>query len=60
MQNMWIDFSDVELTQLCHGYGIEEECVFSQIMPAQLSNRLQIEQHLTRIELDNARAEVTH
>lgn len=60
MQNMWIGFSDVELAQLCLGYGIEEECVFSSMMPVQLANRPQIEQYLTQIEMDIARAEVTH
>lgn len=60
MQNMWIDFSDLELAQLCYGYGIEEECVFSSIMPVVLVNRPHIEQSLTEIEMDIASAEVTH
>lgn len=54
MENQWIGFDDFELACLCHSYGIEEECVFENILPVKLSNRAQIEALLTEFEFELA------
>jgi hypothetical protein len=46
---MWNDFSDVELIDLCHTYGIEEELV---VLGNNLINREEIEKRLTAVEYD--------
>jgi hypothetical protein len=54
MENQWVGFDDFELACLCHGYGIEEECVFEGILPVKLANRAQIEALLTAFEFELA------
>jgi hypothetical protein len=46
---MWSDFNDVELIDLCHTYGIEEELV---VLGSNLINREEIEKSLTAVEYD--------
>ena len=46
---MWSDFSDVELIDLCHTYGIEQELV---VLGSNLINREEIEKRLTAVEYD--------
>jgi hypothetical protein len=46
---MWSDFNDVELIDLCHTYGIEEELV---VLGSNLINREEIEKRLTAVEYD--------
>ena len=52
MQDMWKDFSDFELTHLAGQYGLEDSLVFDYEMG--LANREEIEELLTRVELDFA------
>ena len=54
MENQWAEFDDFELACLCHGYGIEEECVFEAILPVKLANRAKIEALLTEFEFELA------
>ena len=54
MENQWTGFDDFELARLCHGYGIEEECVFESILPVKLANRAEIEALLAEFEFEMA------
>ena len=48
---MWNDFTDVELYNLCLGYGIEAECV---MLGNRLINRQEVESVLTQFERELA------
>lgn len=54
MDLQWNDFDDFELACLCHDYGLEDACVFSQILPVKLANRSEIESLLTALEHEMA------
>ena len=56
MENMWVDFNDYQLAELCYAYGMEEELVWADNLT--LSNRDFIETLLTNFELDMAASEV--
>lgn len=55
-KDMWADFTDHELAELCYSYGMEEELVFADNLT--LANRDFIETLLTDFEMDLASAEM--
>jgi hypothetical protein len=54
MNDMWKEFDDFELACLCADYGFEDRLQINQILPLVLSNRTEIEELLTAVELDMA------
>lgn len=54
MNVMWKDFDDFELACLCADYGFQDLLEINQILPVKLSNRAEIEELLTAVELDMA------
>lgn len=55
-RDMWADFNDYQLAQLCYNYGMEKELVWSDHLV--LANRDFIETLLTDFEMDLVASEV--
>lgn len=55
-RDMWADFNDYQLAQLCYSYGMEKELEWADDLT--LSNREFIETLLTDFEMELAASEV--
>ena len=50
LDEMWLDFSDVDLATLCYSYGIQDECIWR--IPLKLANRDHVQRVLTNFEMN--------